>query len=206
MLDGMDIGLVVGTEVDPDGFVEAQVDVYGEKRAGVAGGETCFPAGLYGRPHDPVLDPAAEPDAASACGATYSYYGGRLHVWPETDPRQIAGLPKAKARGSFYFYGGAATAPAWLEARVLGAGSEMHGVADRWTLRGPVVLGADDASSPVALADKLLAYLDALVPLISAGIKGAGPTGAASAGIFDTAVQSIAALRAQIAATLATTK
>ena len=108
-----DIGLVTFSEVDDDGFIGIQCDMPGEKNAGVEAGEMGAAYGMYSRPHDPSLDAEGEPIPSSACGVLHAYYGAKLHVWPQTDPRMMAKLPRVKKGGSV-LYGGKLAQPSFV--------------------------------------------------------------------------------------------
>lgn len=108
-----DIGLVTFSEVDDDGFIGIQCDMPGEKNAGVEAGEMGAAYGMYSRPHDPSLDAEGEPIPSSACGVLHAYYGSKLHVWPQTDPRMMAKLPRVTKGGSV-MYGGKLAQPSFV--------------------------------------------------------------------------------------------
>lgn len=108
-----DVGLCVFSDVDEAGFIGIQVDLPGEAKAGAPTGEHGTPYGMFARPHDPGLDTEGQPIAEAACGNLHAFYGDRLHVWPQTDPRVMAKLPRVK-KGGAVFYGGKLTQPAFL--------------------------------------------------------------------------------------------
>lgn len=90
------------SDIDPDGFVGIELDLFGEQEAGAPPAELHSPFGFLSRPLDPDVD--ADGNATLGCQALVADEGGTRHAWLGSDPRIIPLLPSLK-KGEALFYG-----------------------------------------------------------------------------------------------------
>lgn len=90
------------SDLDGDGFVGVQLDLYGEQEAGGPPAELHSPYGFLSRPLDPDTD--ADGNATLGCQALVADEGGTRHAWLGSDPRIIPILPSLK-KGESLLYG-----------------------------------------------------------------------------------------------------
>ncbi len=113
-IDHFDIGNVVASIYDADGYLGIQIDAEGSEAStptanatpgggGVRDYESVQPAGVFYRPIDPVADASGTLDATKAGQVLYFLEGGRGFALPLGDPRITAILPTV-AGGSTLLY------------------------------------------------------------------------------------------------------
>lgn len=87
-----DLGTVLLSEYDADGFLSVQVDLYGGKAS--PSFELHSPYGTSQRPLDPVVD--ANGTIVAGCRALFAVEGDRHHAWILGDTRITPILPEIK--------------------------------------------------------------------------------------------------------------
>lgn len=108
-----DMGVVMLSAYDADGFLEVQYDAEGENESGLLPYEAHSLGGLQHRPLDPVVDAEGLPDEAQACTVLFATEGDKGHVFVLEDPRIVVNLPLLQkgetqiyaAAGQFMLFG-----------------------------------------------------------------------------------------------------
>ena len=87
------------SEVDDDGFIGVQPDVYGEG-AGMVPYELHHTFGFASRPRDPDVDGNEVVEPGGACTLMIANEGDKGHAWLCSDPRYVDKSPLVKKGGS----------------------------------------------------------------------------------------------------------
>lgn len=88
-----DIGCVMLSEYDSDGFLGVQYDAEGENDSGVPPYEVHTPGGLLHRPLDPDVDDQGLPNEGQAANVMFAMEAGKGHAFVLEDPRVVPNLP-----------------------------------------------------------------------------------------------------------------
>lgn len=88
-----DIGCVMLSEYDSDGFLGVQYDAEGELDSGVPPYEVHSLGGFLHRPLDPEVDDQGLPDEGQAANVMFAMEAGKGHAFVLEDPRVVVDLP-----------------------------------------------------------------------------------------------------------------
>ena len=98
-----DIGVVVNSAVDADGFTSTQRDAYGEGQAQLAPAEIHHLYGFMGRPGDAALDANKNPDPTKANQLLYAIEGGQEHHLALEHPAIVQLLPTIEPLETMFY-------------------------------------------------------------------------------------------------------
>lgn len=88
-----DIGCVMLSEYDSDGFLGVQYDAEGENNSGVPPYEVHSLGGFLHRPLDPEVDDQGLPNEGQAANMMFAMEAGKGHAFVLEDPRVVQQLP-----------------------------------------------------------------------------------------------------------------
>jgi hypothetical protein len=98
-----DIGVVLNSAVDADGFTTTQRDAYGEGTAQLAPQEIHHPYGFMGRPGNAALDANQNPDPTQANQLLYAMEGGAEHHLALEHPAIVQLLPTIEPLETLFY-------------------------------------------------------------------------------------------------------